>query len=80
MRDLVISQAQRLGFTCELTADNQNWQVVCRLPTENWELYPFEDRWLLSVKKVPQMYLSASEAIGFLERRHRFLHPQAPLS
>lgn len=66
----VIEQARNWGFICQLT-DRGNWQISSPQSKENWDLSALEseDRWLLSARKVPQTYLTCTEAIAFLERR-----------
>jgi hypothetical protein len=79
MSEPVVSQAKSWGFKCELTAGG-NWQISSPQLKETWQLSELEERWLLSVGNVPQINLSADEALRFLERRHRLDRAQPPSS
>ncbi|MGK7927932.1 MAG: hypothetical protein AB4290_22290 [Spirulina sp.] len=71
MVDAVVNQARIWGFFCEQS--NQNWQICAREGFGNWTLEQAEDRWILSIRGIPQIYLYASEAIAFLELRYHAL-------
>ena len=68
MRESVVSQAKSWGFTCQLTASG-NWQIFSPQPKERWQLSELENRWMLKLGNVPQIYLTHPEALRFLERR-----------
>ncbi|TVQ64737.1 MAG: hypothetical protein EA366_00800 [Spirulina sp. DLM2.Bin59] len=74
MSDPILSQAKRWGFCCQRTAAGP-WQIT---PTQgDWVLEQRSDavneglsqRWLLSIKGVPQVSLDATEVLAFLKLR-----------
>lgn len=65
MSDLVLIQAQQLNFPC-VQDDQGKWQVSSPRPQDMWQLHQAEERWILTLKGVPQIRLSTSEAIKFL--------------
>jgi hypothetical protein len=69
---LVISQARKFGFTCQLN-DEGLWEISASSPQQRWKISQFEERWLLSISNIPQMYLTSSEVELFLKRRYSFL-------
>ncbi|MEM9538205.1 MAG: hypothetical protein AAGA60_01700 [Cyanobacteria bacterium P01_E01_bin.42] len=69
MIDTVINQARLWGFSCG--QNNQDWQIFPRDTSKSWFLEQREERWILIVRGVPQIYFHPSEAIAFLELRYR---------
>ena len=70
MENLVVSLGKKLGCICKQTKDRR-WEIISPTPGETWKLSRTEQRWILSLNGVPQMYFSDQEAIQFLERRCR---------
>ena len=68
MIDRVINQARIWGFSCEQS--DRNWQIFPRDKHKHWFLEQSEDRWVLSIRSVPQICFHSSEAIAFLELRY----------
>ncbi len=74
MSDPILSQAKRWGFRCQRTAAGP-WQIT---PVDgDWVLEQRSDspqegscqRWLLSIKGVPQVSLDSTEVLAFLKLR-----------
>jgi hypothetical protein len=68
MRETVINQAKKWGFICQQTAPDV-WIILPQQPKEKWKLELVEDRWLLIVKDIPQIYFHPHEVLAFLDRR-----------
>lgn len=68
----MLLQAQQLNFPC--VQDRQGkWQITSPSPQAAWQLHQTEDRWILSIKEVPQIRLSTAEAVTFLLTQARSL-------
>lgn len=63
--NLIVSQARKLGLIAQVS-EEEKWTISS---TENWRLSETENQWLLSVKTIPQIYLSDAKALEFLERQ-----------
>lgn len=66
MSDPILSQAKRWGFLCQRTAAGP-WQITPL--AGDWLLEQRSDRWLLSIKGVPQVSLDSTEVLAFLKLR-----------
>lgn len=67
-RDSVVSQARTWGFICQ--CQGASWLIFPRQTNQRWKLQQVENRWILSVGDVPQLYLHSQEASSFL-KHHR---------
>ena len=65
--DPVVNKARTWGFICQCQESN-SWLILPQNPDQIWKLQQVEERWILSVRDVPQLCLHAQEAIAFLER------------
>ncbi|WP_052055225.1 hypothetical protein [Myxosarcina sp. GI1] len=71
LSDLVVSQARVWGFICNYRESNSSWSIAPKKISQRWRLLQAEDRWVLMIGEVSQLYLNAEEAIAFLEARQR---------
>jgi hypothetical protein len=68
--DLVLLQARQLNFVCRKN-EQGNWQILPARSRDRWQLNFVEDRWVLSIDGIPQIWLSVQDAIKFLQDRAR---------
>ncbi|WP_013325524.1 hypothetical protein [Gloeothece verrucosa] len=61
---LIINKAKKLGLNFQTTQQNQ-WIIYLK---PNWVLFQIDTGWLLSVNQKPQIYISSSRALKFLEQ------------
>ncbi|MDM9384979.1 hypothetical protein QUB80_30440 [Chlorogloeopsis sp. ULAP01] len=70
MEERILSQAKIWGFICKLDKQGK-YQILPQIPTERWKLQlAEEERWLLFVGDIPQVFCRPSDVLAFLER-HR---------
>lgn len=69
MNDRTFEIAKRWGFVCDFDIHGK-YQIFPHRADEKWELQLVDERWLLVVGDVPQVFCYPSEAIAFLERRY----------
>ena len=69
MDNSVVTFAKKLGCICKQT-QYEKWEISSSAKAETWKLARTEERWLLSINSIPQLYLSDQQAITFLERRY----------
>ncbi|MEM9510204.1 MAG: hypothetical protein AAGA16_21385 [Cyanobacteria bacterium P01_E01_bin.35] len=65
MSDILITKAKCWGFVCQHD-DSNSWLILPQKANQRWKLQQAEDRWILSVRDVPQIILNTEEAIAFL--------------
>lgn len=70
MDESVIQLAKQLGFECQ-TNSHGSWQIFSVHKCENWQLTQSENKWILSIKDVNQVYLNSYEAMKFIKRRYQ---------
>ena len=70
MEKPVLKEAKNLGFPYQLSEENC-WQIWPKRRGATWKLSAADSRWILSLRNIPQLYLSSEEAIAFLALRAR---------
>ncbi|MGK7921873.1 MAG: hypothetical protein AB4080_17905 [Trichodesmium sp.] len=68
MTDIIINQAEELGFFC-----NHNllgyWEIKSHPDKPQWKLHQQQEDWLLLISDKPHLLLLPEEVIGFLKWR-----------
>ncbi|MEM8720828.1 MAG: hypothetical protein AAGE84_16285 [Cyanobacteria bacterium P01_G01_bin.39] len=72
MPNLVISRAKSLGFICQYQ-EPKSWLILPQQAKQRWKLQQLEDRWILSVRDIPQINLTTEQAIDFILMQSRKL-------
>jgi hypothetical protein len=69
MEERILNQAKIWGFICKLDKQGK-YQILPQVSTERWKLQlAEEERWLLFVGDIPQIFCHPSDVLAFLERR-----------
>ncbi|MBD2439770.1 hypothetical protein [Nostoc sp. FACHB-110] len=72
-KESLLKQAKLWGFKCEFDSYGKSI-ILPQNPQERWKLrIDNEERWLLVVGNVPQMFCTSLEVKFFLERRYNRL-------
>lgn len=69
MIEQVVNQAIAWGFPCQQNTEG-NWYISPKQQRERWQLSQSEERWLLSIDKIPQLYLVSDAVLTFLQGRN----------
>ena len=81
MNDLIndfVTQARQWGFICEADSQ-QRWQIFSTRDRATWQLGQDHQKWILSIRGVPQISLNRAEAIRFLQLRRGSLNQTSSL-
>ncbi|OUL25019.1 hypothetical protein [Nostoc sp. 106C] len=69
-KEIILKQAKAWGFTCEVDSYGKSL-ILPHNRQERWKLRIVdEEKWVLIVENVPQLFCSTFEVLQFLER-HR---------